>query len=289
MNTYFTNPKYRKSAFSLVELFVLAAVIAVLASLFFISALGHARQQASESGCLNNLRRMTLGWQLYASDNRGNLPINAAEGYQPNSPTSPADPQWCPGRMDPGATAGQPTNVAWIKIGQIYPYVGSPAYYRCPADVSTYRNNTAYPTGGQGNPRARSYSMNAWISPDSSDAIGVLGSSTANYRVYHQENDLTVPGADNLFLLVDENPYSINDAFFWEQPTGNANPPSATEWTDVPAVRHAGAAGISFCDGHVQMRKWTDPNLLVARSGGISASLPRTDLLWLLQRTTAHK
>jgi len=268
---------------------VVAAVVSVLGSIFFVSALCRARQQASESICLNNLRHLTLGWQMYVSDNHGVLPSNNDESSQPTSLTNPQYPQWCPGQMQSDADpVGQPTNTAWIKIGQIYPYVGSPAYYRCPADVSTYSGNIAFPTGNKGNPRVRSYSMNAWINP-SVQAVAAFGLSSIPYRIYRQQTDLVVPGAANLVLLADENPYSINDPMFWEQPSGAANPPTATEWVDIPAVWHSGAGGLSFTDGHVQMRLWSDPNLYSARETGVVAVPPRTDLLWLLQRCTARE
>jgi type II secretory pathway pseudopilin PulG len=288
MKTYFSNPTSRKGAFSLIELLVIAAVISVLASLFFVSALGRARQQASESICLNNLRHLTLGWQMYVSDNHGDLPSNNDGSSQPSFLTSSQYPQWCPGRMDSGSIPpGQPTNVAWLKIGQIYPYVGSPAYYRCPADVSTYYTGTAFPTGGKGNPRVRSYSMNTWISP-STQAVTDFGLSSVPYRIYRQQTDLVVPGAANLLLLADENPYSINDPMFWEQPQGSSNPPTTTEWGDIPAVWHSGAGGLSFSDGHVQMRLWSEPALYSSRGGALS-NPSFSDLSWLIQRCTARK
>ena len=281
----------RNQAFSLVELFVLAAICAALASLFFFSALHHAREQATEAGCLNNLRRLSLGWQMYASENRGVLPFNDDEGDQPQS-VNPLtiDPQWCPGQMQ-GGTGSQPTNVAWIKAGQIYPYVGSPLYYRCPVDVSTYSGSTVYPLGGKGSPRVRSYSMNTWVGCPQTVVNATIGGEANYYRVFRQEADLASPGAANIFLLADENPYSINDPMLWEQPVGNAPLPTATSWVDYPAAWHGGGGGISFCDGHVQIRKWTDQTLLNLVSVPIQlpATPPRTDLLWLLAHTTAHK
>jgi prepilin-type processing-associated H-X9-DG protein len=282
--------KENRGGFALVELLVVAAVIMALAVLFFLSAFGRARQQGQDLGCLNNLRRLTLGWQMYCADNQGVFPGNDDEGSQPpNASNGSLDPQWCPGRMDPGTSVGAPTNVAWIKAGQIYPYVGNPAFYRCPADSSSCTGIQIYPTGGPGAPRVRSVSMNGWINPPPSASSYLnLGS----YRAYRKESDLAVPGARNLWLLIDENPYTINDALFFEEPIGNASPPTATAWDDSPAVYHNGSGGISFCDGHVQMRKWTDPVLLNIKPslpGSFAATPPRTDLVWLLQQSTAHQ
>ena len=164
----------------------------------------------------------------------------------------------------------------------IYPYVGSPGPYRCPADNSTYNNGTVYPLGGGGTNRLRSMSMNAWINPSANaDASYQAGKG---YRVYVKTSDLSVPGPSGLWLLLDENPYSINDGYFLDFP-------SDTGWVDCPAAYHNNACGISFCDGHAQIKKWTDRVVLNWRNDGQCPNDPvgtRTpDLVWFLQLTTA--
>ena len=93
-----------------------------------------------------------------------------------------------------------------------------------------------------------------------------------------------MPGPANLWLLLDENPYSINDAYFLDFP-------SDTGWVDCPASYHNGACGISFCDGHAQIKKWTDRVVLNWRSTGQSPNDPvgtlTPDLRWFLGITTA--
>jgi len=281
--------KKHLNGFALIELFVIVAVLVVLATLFFLPALHRARQHSQDVGCLNNLRQLTIGWQMYNADNKSIFPNNGDQGDQPSSLSSPNDPQWCPGEMQTEAPVpGEQTNTLWIKKGLIYPYVGSLRFYRCPADTSTARGSIIYPLGGPGNPRIRSVAMNAWIAPFPA-GIGDIGVEADYYRVYRKDADMAIPGPGKLLLFIDENPYTISDTFFWEEPTGNASPPTATEWIDVPAVFHNGSGGISFCDGHIQMRKWTDPAVINAKSSGVNATPPRTDLLWLLQRTTAQK
>jgi len=277
-------------AFTLIELLVVIAIIAILAALL-LPGLARAKQQAQNIQCVSNQKQLTLGWIMYTGDNKGTLPGNGDEGDQPSGATTleQQDPQWCPGRMDAGAPTGVPTNILWIKGGQIYPYVNNVGVYRCPADHSTYQAPKIYPLGGQGNPRVRSMSMNAWVGPFQSAITGLLGGEAADYRVYKKDGDMAVPGSANLWIFVDENPYSINDGFLWEQPSGNKNPPTATVWTDVPASYHNNAAGISFGDGHAQIRKWTDKNMINTKTDGCPAVSPYTDIDWLLFRTTAHK
>ncbi len=78
-----------------------------------------------------------------------------------------------------------------------------------------------------------------------------------------------------------------------EDPTTRANP--APTWIDGPAVYHDGACGLSFCDGHAEIKKWRDSYLLSISSmydtqawvGGDTKFTP--DVLWLSHRSTALK
>ena len=182
----------RPGAFTLIELLVVIAIIAILAAML-LPALAKAKVKAQGIQCISNMQQLTLGWIMYASESQGFLAINGDEGYQPASPTPTSDPQWCPGRMDSG-TGTQPTNTAWIKAGQIYPFVNSPGVYRCPADTSTYATatQTAYPHGGAGNPRVRSMSMNAWMNFDPNNDVGM---NETGFKVYRKESDLVHPSA----------------------------------------------------------------------------------------------
>lgn len=61
-------------AFTLVELLVVIGVIAVLISLL-LPALGTARRAAQATACLSNLRQCYIGFQLYAAENAGYIPV----------------------------------------------------------------------------------------------------------------------------------------------------------------------------------------------------------------------
>ncbi len=61
------------SAFTLIELLTVIAIIGILAAIL-IPVLGHVREKARTTQCLGNLRQLGLAGLLYAGNNRGMLP-----------------------------------------------------------------------------------------------------------------------------------------------------------------------------------------------------------------------
>lgn len=69
------------------------------------------------------------------------------------------------------------------------------------------------------------------------------------YCVYGRTTDIARPAPAHLWVLVDEDYRSINDAAF-------AVTMDSCTFLDAPASYHGGACGFAFADGHSEIKKW---------------------------------
>ena len=72
----------RSFGFTLIELLVVVSIIALLAGLL-LPAVAKARDAAKGSTCLNNLKQVAVGIQLYTNGFSGHLPITSGLSANP--------------------------------------------------------------------------------------------------------------------------------------------------------------------------------------------------------------
>jgi len=261
--------KHSRRGFTLIELLVVIAIIAILAGML-LPALAKAKTKAQGIGCQNNLKQLMLGWHLYAGDFNDNL-VRSAGLDSLVATTSPTKNyplnQWCMGTME---TLPSMTNSQLIMDSLLFKYVGALAVYVCPADKHTTKD----PYGAKGGPRTvRSMSMNAWMNP-----INAWAPDSKTVTNFRRLGGILRPS--DTWVTIDENPASINDGWF-------VCDPAATAWTDIPGTYHNKAGGLSFSDGHAEIKKWHDPGITVHTADiGAAPKDGRVDLKWLQSRSS---
>jgi len=211
-----------------------------------LPVLGKAKIKAQAVKCMNNTKQLTLGWIIYSSDNN--------EKLMPN-------PGWVGGSMGWGNEVGNTNSAVLIDTtaSVMASYVKSTLTYKCPADNVDAANG----------PRVRSYSMNGALSLTGSGPNFLGDRNDTSVRQHyakgsaintaaHKTYDLQIPGASQVFVVLDEQADSLSavggDATFMHDP-GSKN---QQKWRDLPASYHNRRGSFSYADGHSDIHKWED-------------------------------
>lgn len=214
-------------AFTLVELLVVVAIIAVLAAILF-PVLAEAKQKARQITCLSNIKQLSGALHLYQADHDDRYPGSGEQGRCEKAAFDDRYPEWmrgirvsnqsswvpCWGILEKWWDPWSEITDRWKKSGPaaglLFPYVRNMYIFVCPSDLRRLEKKL-------------SYSMN-----------GIAG---------------FIPGSEvqrpaDFVVLIDEQT-TLNDGFFLAFDSG--------EFRDCPANTHSKGANLAFFDGHA---KW---------------------------------
>jgi prepilin-type N-terminal cleavage/methylation domain-containing protein/prepilin-type processing-associated H-X9-DG protein len=267
-----TQTRPSQPAFTLIELLVVIAIIAILAAML-LPALARAKSKAQQVACINNNHQMAIGWLMYADDNATHLATTF---------------EWTKGNLnfEPGNTDN--TNIQYLVNqsapwdSELGPFVKNPGVYKCPADRSIVKEgSTSYP-------RVRSISMNQAICLPSNQ-----GWTIPPWNTYYRAGDILNPPPVYLWVFIDENPDSINDAAF---AVDMSNSGASAAFQDGPTCLHNNGCGFAFADGHSEVHKWIDPRTVAYNQTyyqndyAYGRVLPgNLDVAWIEYRTSANQ
>lgn len=226
------------AGFTLVEMLLVVALIAILAALSF-PVLGRVKESLNASRCVSNLKNIGVAVQQYTADNQGRFPTSRLQ-Y----------------RMDEG---GNKTTVPFLpdvflssKILTVSDYASPSSVWWCPGDVERPANI-----------RKHSYGHNQRLGGDYATTQTWDGKPNSSFDPSYAYIHAVRKPLSQIIYLIDY--VDTGDAGKWSSAV------VATRWPmrkgsqkDAPLAaridfeRHAGVANALFLDGSVRPQRFED-------------------------------
>lgn len=213
-------PKLRAGGFTLIELMVVIAIIAIVASIL-LPAISRSKEKGRQINCLNNMRQIGLAFRLYHGDFNDLFPApGSKQRYGP-----------------------QPEDWIWWQYGRnitnssIARYLDgfNPKMFTCPTD------REAFDLQGKGalpdSPYRYSYSLTSHDLKGERN-IGMATIITVERKVYPYRASMILNPSDKI-MLAEESRATVND-------------PRFVPSDDKLADRHNGRCNVLFADGHIK-------------------------------------
>ena len=210
----------KRKNFTLLELLLVIAVIAILASML-LPALGKAKSIARQSQCANNLKQIGVAFIMYTEDNSGWLPVGTGAPAPAGS--------WC-------YQLASYLKIDWL-ANSYWPISGPPVFY-CPAALRCTTNSTVQ-TRELYN---LSYGYNRFFYDTAQGKCRKLATVS--------RPSSCLLGADLEYIDVDPYVDGANYSGYVCAVVGNPN--SLSDWKpQLFAYRHLKKANVLFVDGHI--------------------------------------
>ena len=240
---------------------------------------------------MNNHRQLCLAWQMYSTDNDDRL-LFASESYDWDKLWT-KNYAWVSGILDPTF----PDQDDWdpeltVKQSPMWPYCGKNlGIWKCPADRSFVSVN------GVQKSRVRSMSMNVYLGGwggTYGNWDRIYGRIWTDFKIFMKQSDLANPGPAGIYVFLDVREDSIDMGNFATSMAGWPDEPQLFQFLDLPGFQHHRAGGLSFADGHAEIKRWRDPRTMppLVANGSVEdvfASPHNPDIAWLQARATRLK
>lgn len=227
---------HRIAAFTLIEMLVVIAVIALLAAML-VPAVGRAKAAGERGRCAANLQQLHKANQIYADDHE-TFVAAAADIWGRNSQ------RWHGVRV----SKSQPFDGA---SGPLAPYLGEGRVVRACPGLRNFAKGFEAGCGG--------YGYNQWGVGSQSYLYGSTNCQTGMMPAGIAEPGRTVMFTDTAYLNTGSGnliEYSFAESFFTP---GNSVPVVVNAYPATPTIhfRHRGLANVAWCDGHVSAESMT--------------------------------
>jgi prepilin-type N-terminal cleavage/methylation domain-containing protein/prepilin-type processing-associated H-X9-DG protein len=268
-----SEPLRRRDAFTLIELIVVIAIIAILASML-LPALSKAKLKGTGAVCLNNHKQLSLAFQMYATENNDTM-VGTLKGTGPGMMSADYTVGGFWSGPVPAITANLSEAVAMERVSRgmsnspFAKYVGNIGSFHCPGDLRT--RNLKRGSGW------------AWVSYSKLDGMNGGMWKPAGQNPYIKIS--AIDNASSAAIFIEECDPRNENLGTWVMERGT--------WVDPFAIFHGSWSTFSYADGHAEGHTWRDAATIKAAQNsarGVSSfnwaggNVKNRDFVWMWER-----